>query len=98
VPGGGDFGCHHFRIFHSYLFVSWREVVPDLGPRSLCCLQGNYEGIGGDVKDGKSSAEKESPGPRARAIQTVRQQQANRSTGWNGFAKCFASRIVPMVV
>ena len=74
------------------------SCVPDLGPRSLCCLRGNSEGIGGDVKDGKSSAEKERPGPGAGSDLSVRQQQANRSTDWDGFAKCFASRIVPMAV
>ena len=80
------------------VLVRRHSCVPGLGPRSLCCLQGNSEGIGGDVKDGKSSAEKERPGPRAGSDLSVRQQQANRSTGWDGFAEPCVSRIVPMAV
>jgi hypothetical protein len=50
------------------------------------------------VKDEKSCAEKERPGPRAGSDLSVRTQQANRSTGWDGFAKPCVSRIVPMAV
>ena len=69
------------------VLVRRHSYVPDLGPRSLCCLQGNSEGIGGDVKDEKSCAEKERPGPRAGSDQEVRTTHADRSTGWDGFAK-----------